>query len=263
MKKVFTQHRYLLWQFTKRQIEQRHRGSALGMLWSVLQPLAMLTIYTVVFGLIFKGRYKGVENQSTMDYALGIFLSITIFQTISEVISSSAGAILAQPNLVKKVVFPLEILPLANLGAAFYQFGISLVLVLIGVITLGHGLSLHSLLFFVAFLPLIPLALGAALLLSSLGVFLRDIQHAVGPICMVLMYASAVFYSANMIPPAIWSFLKYNPLIHVIEQARAVLLWQQPLEWHGLAYSFGFGLALLAIGLVTFKKLKPAFADVI
>ena len=80
---------------------------------------------------------------------------------------------------------------------------------------------------------------------------------------MVLMYASAVFYSANMIPPAIWAFLKYNPLIHVIEQARAVLLWQQDLQWHGLAYSFGFGLVLLAIGLVTFKKLKPAFADVI
>jgi lipopolysaccharide transport system permease protein len=263
MLKVFTHHRYLLWQFTKRQIEQRHRGSALGMIWSVLSPLAMMAIYTVVFGLIFKGGYKGVENQSTMDYALGIFLSITIYQTLSEVISSSAGAIVAQPNLVKKVVFPLEILPLANLGAAFYQFGVSLILVLLGVATLGNGLSLHSLLFFVAFLPLIPLALGAALILSSLGVFLRDIQYAVGPICMVLMYASAVFYSANMIPPAIWVFIKYNPLIHIIEQARAVLLWHQPLQWHGLGYSFACGLVLLAVGLVTFKKLKPAFADVI
>jgi len=223
----------------------------------------MMTIYTIVFGLIFQGHYKGVENQSTMDYALGVFLSITIFQTISEVIGSSAGAILAQPNLVKKVVFPLEILPLANLGAAFYQFGISLVLVLIGVVTVGQGLRLHSLLFLLAFLPLIPLALGTALLLSSLGVFLRDIQYAVGPISMVLMYASAVFYSANMIPPPIWAWLKYNPIIHIIEQARAVLLWHQPLHWGGLAYSFVVGLALFALGLVTFKKLKPAFADVI
>ena len=263
MLKVFTQHRYLLWQFTKRQIEQRHRGSALGMVWSVLSPLLMMAIYTIVFGLIFKGHYAGIEGQTTMDYALGVFLSITIFGTISEVIGSSAGAILNQPNLVKKVVFPLEILPLANLGAAFYQFGISLVLVLLGVVILGNGLTWHSLLFFIAFLPLIPLALGTALLLSSLGVFLRDIQYAVGPISMVLMYASAVFFSTNMIPPAIWAFLKYNPLIHVIEQARAVLLWHQPLQWQGLAYSFVFGLALLALGLVTFKKLKPAFADVI
>ncbi len=263
MLKVFTQHRYLLWQFTKRQIEQRHRGSALGMVWSILQPLLMIGIYTIVFGLIFKGRYKGVEDQSTMDYALGIFLSITIFQTIAEVISSSVNAVISQPNLVKKVVFPLEILPLANLGAAFYQFGISLLLVLIGVATVGQGFTLHSLLFLITLLPVIPIALGTALLLSALGVFLRDIQHAAGPLCMVLMYASAVFYSANMIPPAIWTYLKFNPIIHIVEQARAVLLWHEPLHWSGLAYSFTFGLLLYALGLFTFKKLKPAFADVI
>lgn len=262
MLKVFTHHRYLLWQFTKRQIEQRHRGSALGLVWSVLQPLMMMAIYTVVFGLIFKGSYKGIENQSTMDYALGIFLSITIFQTVSEIISSSPSAVVGQPNLVKKVVFPLEILPLANLGAALYQFCISLILVLLGVIIVGQGLSLHSALFFVALLPLIPLTLGLALLLSSLGVFLRDIQYAAGPISMVLMYSSAVFFSANMIPPAIWAYLKFNPLIHVIEQARAVLLWHQPLHLTGLAYSFTCGLIILALGIFTFKKLKPAFADV-
>jgi lipopolysaccharide transport system permease protein len=112
-------------------------------------------------------------------------------------------------------------------------------------------------------MPLIPLTLGVALLLSSLGVFLRDIQYAAGPISMVLMYASAVFYSANMIPPAIWSWLKYNPLTHIIEQARAVLLWHQPLHWNGIAYSFAFGLTLSALGFWTFKKLKPAFADVV
>ena len=223
----------------------------------------MIGIYTIVFGLIFKGRYKGVEDQSTMDYALGIFLSITIFQTIAEVISSSVNAVISQPNLVKKVVFPLEILPLANLGAAFYQFGISLLLVLIGVATVGQGFTLHSLLFLITLLPVIPIALGTALLLSALGVFLRDIQHAAGPLCMVLMYASAVFYSANMIPPAIWTYLKFNPIIHIVEQARAVLLWHEPLHWSGLAYSFTFGLLLYALGLFTFKKLKPAFADVI
>ncbi len=263
MLKIFTQHRYLLWQFTKRQIEQRHRGSALGMIWSILQPLLMMAIYTVVFGLIFKGGYKGVENQSTMDYALGVFLSITIFQIVSETIGSSPASVTSQPNLVKKVVFPMEILPLANLGAALYQFSISLILVLIGVATLGEGFSRYSLLFLVTLLPLIPLILGIALLLSSLGVFLRDIQYAAGPISMVLMYASAVFYSANMIPPALWNWLKYNPLIHIIEQARAVLLWHQAPHWSGIAYSFAFGLMMSALGLFCFRKLKPAFADVI
>jgi len=263
MLKILTQHRYLLWQYTKRQIEQRHRGSALGAVWSVLQPLLMMSIYTIVFGLIFKGHYAGVAGQSTIDYALGVFLSITIYQMVAEVIVTSSTSVVGQPNLVKKVVFPLEILPLANLAAAFYQFGISLVLVSIGVATIGNGFNAHSLLFFVAFLPLIPISLGLALLLSSLGVFLRDIQFATGPINMVLMYSSAVFFSASMIPAGIWVWLKYNPLIHIIEQARAVLLWHHPLQLKGLTYSFVFGLILFAFGLLAFKKLKPAFADVI
>jgi len=262
MLKLIIRHRHLLWQFTKRQIEQRHRGSILGLTWSILQPLLMMGIYTIVFGLIFKGRYRGIENQSTIDYALGVFLSITLFQAISEIINNAPAAILRQPNLVKKVVFPLEILPLSMLGATLYQFIISIVLVLIGTVVIGQGLTFQSLLFVVAILPLIPIIIGLCLLLSALGVFLRDIQYAAGPVSTVLMYSSAVFYSAQMIPRNIWTWLKYNPLIHIIEQARAVLLWHQPLQWEGLTYSFAFGLALMALGAFTFKKLKPAFADV-
>lgn len=263
MLKLFTQHRYLLWQFTKRQIEQRHKGSFLGMLWCVIQPLSMMVIYTVVFGLIFKGSYQGVENQSTLDYALGIFLSLTIFQMLADVVNSSPAAVLGQPNLVKKVVFPLEILPVSNLAVALYQFGISLILTLIGVVTIGQGLSLHSLLFIVALLPLIPLALGVSLLFSSLGVFLRDLQQLAGPLSMILMYSSAVFYSAQMVPEPMWIFIKFNPLLHIVEQARATLLWHQPMDWLWVGYSFAFGLVTLALGLFSFKKLKPAFADVI
>jgi lipopolysaccharide transport system permease protein len=263
MLKLFTQHRYLLWQYTKRQIEQRYKGSLLGMLWNVIQPIIMMAIYTVVFGLIFKGSYKGVENQSTLDYALGIFLSLTIFQVLADVINSSPSAILGQPNLVKKVVFPLEILPLANLAVSFYQFTISITLMLIGVVTIGQGLAWNSILFIVALIPLIPLALGISLLFSSLGVFLRDLQHLAPPMTMVAMYASAVFYSAQMVPESIWTFVKYNPLLHIVEQSRATLLWHMSMDWHWFVYNLCFGFVVLALGLVSFKKLKPAFADVI
>jgi lipopolysaccharide transport system permease protein len=261
--KLFTEHRYLLWQFTKRQIEQRHKGSFLGILWTVIQPLCMMAIYTVVFGLIFKGSYQGADNQSTLDYALGIFLSLTIYQMLADVINVAPSTVLNQPNLVKKVVFPLEILPVSQLAVALYQFAVSLILTLIGVLTIGQGLSLHSLLFVVALLPLIPLALGIALLFSSLGVFLRDLQQLASPLSMVLMYASAVFYSAQMVPDTLWTFVKYNPLLHIVEQARATLLWHQPLDWTWLGYSFGFGILVFLLGLFSFKKLKPAFADVI
>ena len=222
----------------------------------------MMVIYTVVFGLIFRGSYQGVENQTTLDYALGIFLSLTIYQMLAEIISSTPAAVLSQPNLVKKVVFPLEILPVSQLAVALYQFGISLGLTLIGVVTIGQGLSLHSLLFIVTLLPLILLALGLALLFSSLGVFLRDLQQLAGPLSMVLMYASAVFYSAQMVPEALWTFVKYNPLLHVVDQARATLLWHQPIDWFWFGYSCAFGLVTLALGLFSFKTLKSTFADV-
>lgn len=222
-----------------------------------------MIIYTVVFGLIFKGSYQGIENQSTLDYALGIFLSLTIYQTLAEVANSSPSAVVNQPNLVKKVVFPLEILPVSQLAVALYQFVVSLILTLIGVVTIGQGLSPHSLLFFVALLPLIPLALGTALLFSSIGVFLRDLEQLAGPLSLVLMYASAVFFSAQMVPEALWTFVKFNPLLHIVGQARATLLWQQPLDWLWFSYSLACGIIVLMLGLFSFKKLKPAFADVI
>lgn len=223
----------------------------------------MMAIYTIVFGLIFKGQYVGIENQTTMDYAIGIFLSITLFQMISEVINSSPGTIVNQPNLVKKVVFPLEILPLANVAAALFQFGISLLLVLFGALAFGDGLSLSCLLVPLILLPLFPLAIGLGLILASLGVFLRDIQQAAGPISMILMYCSAVFYSVSMIPARLWEFLQYNPLIHVIEQSRRALLWHLPVQWGSITYSLFVGLVTLLLGIMLFKKLKPAFADVL
>ena len=182
---------------------------------------------------------------------------------LADVINIAPSVVLSQPNLVKKVVFPLEILPVSQLAVALYQFCVSLILTLIGVVTIGQGLSLNGLLFFVALLPLVPLALGIALLFSSLGVFLRDLQQLAGPLSMVLMYASAVFYSAQMVPEALWTFVKYNPLLHIVEQARATLLWQQPLDWLWLSYSLSCGISVLMLGLFSFKKLKPAFADVI
>ncbi len=261
--RVILQNRHLLWQFTRRQVAQRHRGSILGAIWSVLLPLVMMAVYTVVFGLIFKGRYSGVPDASTLDYALGIFLSITIFQFVSETLVLSPISVVSQPNMVKKVVFPLEILPLATIGTALVQFLISCLLVVIAIATLGHGLGLSALLFPLTLLPLFPLLLGIALIASALGVFLRDIQQAAGPLSMVLMYSSAVFYSSEMIPPAFWTFLKYNPILHVIEQSRRTLLWQQPVQWEGLGYSLILGFVVLLTGIWVFRKLKPAFADVL
>jgi len=263
MRHLLRQHHYLFWQFTKRTIAQRHKGSALGMLWMVLQPLLMMSVYVVMFGVVFHARYRGVAHQGPLDYALGVFLSITIFQVVTDAITGAPAAITSQPNLVKKVVFPLEILPLSGVVSSLFQFSASMLLVLAGVVFFGDGLTLHSLWITVVLLPLVPLMLGLGLVLSALGVFLRDMQHVGGPAALVVMYASGVFYSPEMVPHPIWRFLRFNPLVHIIDQARQVLLWHQPVQWPGLLYSLGCGILLALFGAWLFGKLKPAFADVL
>jgi lipopolysaccharide transport system permease protein len=263
MNQLFGEQRYLLLQYTRRQIEQRHRGSVLGVAWTLVQPLLMMGVYTVVFGVIFQGRYAGVENQTTWDYAIGVFLSLTLFHAVAESLSLGSGVVVGQPNLVKKVVFPLEILPLAQVGAGLFQFAISLSLVLVGAGLLGKGLSVQSLWFPVAVLPLVPMIIGISLGISALSVFLRDIQHMAGFASMVLLYASGVFYSSVMVPESIWQVLRFNPLLHVIEQSRRVLLWQLPLEAGPFLYSLACGLAAMVAGAWLFRRLRPHFADVL
>jgi len=260
---LLRQHHYLFWQFTKRTIAQRHKGSVLGMLWMALQPLLMMAVYVVMFGVIFNARYHGVSHQGPLDYALGVFLSITIFQVVADAITTAPAAITSQPNLVKKVVFPLEILPLAGLASSFFQFFVSMLLVLAGIAFFGGGLTPHSLWVLVVLVPLAPLLVGLSLILAALGVFLRDMQHVSGPASLIVMYASGVFYSSEMVPHSIWRFLRFNPLVHVIDQARQVLLWHQPIHWTGLLYSLTLGLLLTLFGGWLFKKLKTAFADVL
>ena len=153
-----------------------------------MQPLCMMAIYTLVFGLIFKGATKG--SKISTDYALGIFLSLTIFQMLADVVNTAPSTVLGQPNLVKKVVFPLEILPLSRWALHSYQFAICLILTLIGVVAIGQGLSLQSLWFFVALLPLLPLAFGVALLFFVAGAFSSVITANGRAFQLALMYAS-------------------------------------------------------------------------
>lgn len=243
----------------------KHKGSLLGVLWLVLNPLMQMAIYSFVFGVIFEGQ-KAMGGASGLSYALAIFLSLTLFQFFSETLSAAPSIIVSQPNFVKKVVFPLEVLPLAAVGASAYQSGISFLLVLLGSLTVGEGISWHALWFPIVVAPLALLALGTSWLLSALGVFFRDLQQAVGPVSLLLMYASAIFYSAQSIlekEPLVWAVLRFNPLIHIIDQARQVLLWHTSPSWGGLLYCYAVSILVFFFGFACFQKLKPAYADVL
>ena len=135
------QNRGLLWQFLLRNVRQRHRGSILGSLWLVLNPLLMLSLYVFVFGIVFGGRFTDSPSESTLDYALGVFLGLCVMNLVSGTIGSSPTIIVSQPNFVKKVVFPLDVLPIAHIGAMSYDLLIGLALCLSGVCFFGSGFS--------------------------------------------------------------------------------------------------------------------------
>ena len=134
-------HRELLWQFTLRNVELRHKGSHLGLIWSFLSPLLMLALYVLVFGYIFGGSFGVIPGETRVDYALGIFIGLTIFHLLAETLALAPSLIVGNPNFVKKVVFPLEILPAANVGAALIHLLISLGLVLLSLLCCGHAMS--------------------------------------------------------------------------------------------------------------------------
>ena len=260
----FARRRDLWWQFTVRTVEQRHRGSHLGLVWALLTPLLMLGLYFVVFSLILKGNLGALPDETPTDYALAIFLGLILYQLLAESFVAAPGIIVGNPNLVKKVVFPLEILPLAHLGAIWFHSLISLGLLLLGAAFFGRGLHVAGLVWLPVILaPLALLSIGIGWLFSALGVFFRDITQAMPFFTQILLYVSLVFFPVSKVPPDLMLILKWNPLLHTITLARSAVLWDLPLNYRHLAYTYVVGAAVFFAGRWAFLKLKPTFADVL
>jgi lipopolysaccharide transport system permease protein len=256
--------RDLWWQFTVRAIEVRYRGSYLGIVWAVLNPLLMLGIYFAVFGVIFTSHYGRLVNETPTDYAMAMFLGLTLFQLIAETLGASPVLIIGNANLVKKVVFPLEVLPLAQSGALWFNLAIGLVLALGGSLIFGRGLSLVGLAWLpVILIPLLMLSAGLAWLFAALGVFFRDLAQAMPFVAQIILYSSAVFYPLSRIPSNVWAFLKWNPFLQTVVLAREVVLWGFPVNARHLEYTYVAGFVVFVGGRWAFLKLRPAFADVI
>lgn len=254
-------HRDLIWQFTVRNVELRHKGSHLGLIWSFLNPLLLLGLYVFIFGFVFEGNFG--RDETRIEYALAIFLGLSIIHLISETMGVAPNIIVGNPNFVKKVVFPLQILPAAAVGASLAHLLISLGLILFGVGTLGPGLGPSVFLLPLVLFPLVLLALGLAWLISALGVFLRDIGQISQFVSLALLFASAVFYPVSAIPEQGWTILRFNPLLLGIELSRDAVLWREPLNLQHLGYLYLAGLLSAYSGYAVFRKLKPAFADVL
>jgi len=262
-KRRLFQHRDLLVGFTFRHIDRQTKGSWLGLLWVFLNPLLMLGLFFLVFGLIMGGKFGVGDNPGPFDYPLGIFIGLTVMGQITETMGQSPVLILSYQNLVKKVVFPLHILPPALVGSIFFKTLMSCGMALVALFFLTDTLTWQALWFPVILLPMLFLSLGLSWLLSALGVYFRDSQQLMGFLGTALFYGSAVFYPSSRIPAPIYDYLKYNPVLQAIELSRDVLLWNVALDLEKLVFLYVTGIASMLIGYFCFQWMRSGFADVL
>lgn len=255
--------RSLIMQFTRREIEGRYRGTFLGLAWSFLTPVVMLIIYTFVFGVVYKARWI---NQRTGDslagFALVMFAGQLAFQAFSEPVSKASALITGVPNFVKKVIFPLDILPVVIVGAALYHVAIGLFIAMIVSLFVNGNIPWTAFLVPLALLPLAMLGLGCAWFLSSLGVYLRDTGYAVNVVLQVLFFATPIFFSTTSVPEPYRSVVEWNPLCSMIELVRGVLVFNDPGTPKIWLSAFLIGLVSMTLGKAWFKVTRKGFADV-
>lgn len=256
--------RQLIAQMTTREVAGRYKGSALGLAWSFFNPVLMLIVYTFVFSEVFKARWGGSGgDESKTQFAVVLFVGLIVMGLFTEVLNRAPGLILSNVNYVKKVVFPIEILPVIAMGTALFHSLISLC-VLLAAFTLFNGYLHWTVVFFpLVFFPLIVLSLGFTWMLASLGVFLRDVGQTIGIITTVLMFLSPVFYPVTAVPERFRPIIMANPLTFIIEQAREVLIWGHLPNWIGLGIYSLVAVVVGWMGYVWFQKTRKGFADVL
>ncbi|MDT7128617.1 ABC transporter permease [Citrobacter braakii] len=256
--------RSLIFQMTKRDILSKYKGSAIGVVWSLINPILMLMIYTLVFSVVFKARWGAAAvNEPKTQFAIILFVGLIMHSFLAECLLRAPNLILQYSNYVKKVVFPLEILPIVVVLSAVFQSLISSA-VLIMAFFIFNGFVNWTIIFApLVFLPLIILSLGLTWLISSLGVYIRDIGQSIGVIVTVLIFLSPVFYPLSALPSGMQHIVLLNPLTYIIEQSRSVIVWGQLPDFVGLSiYSF-VSLCLTYFCYIWFQKTRKGFADVI
>lgn len=255
--------RYMLWMLTLRELKARYAGSVFGFAWAVLQPLFLVAVYGVVFGVFFRSAVDPAYGADS--YLLFLLCGLVPWQFFAETISSSAGIITANSSLVKKSIgFPSEVLPVTVVASKAIGHLVTLALLFVLLLAL-HGVPGPAALLILVYMFFVSLfAVGLGWILSSANVFLRDIQQALGLLMMGWFFMTPIIYAPSFVPDG-WLFLllKLNPMYHAVEGYRLALLAGKALPLMDLAYLGAASLATFGAGGVFFRKLKPWFAEVL
>ncbi|MEQ8735666.1 MAG: ABC transporter permease [Rhodospirillaceae bacterium] len=261
---VIFRHYLIFRQFLQRAIARRYRLSAFGLLWTVLVPLFTLAIYTLVFGVVLQSRWAGDAGSSdTSSFGLYLFSGLIVFWLMADVVGAAPSAIVEYTNLVKKAVFPLEVLPLIAVGSAVFHALISTAVLLAAILVFKGEIPGTAFYVPLILFPFVLLLMGFGWLLSAIGVFFRDIQHIVGLLMTGVLFLSPIFYSIERLGPALKLVILLNPVTFIVTQMRAVLLDGASPNWLGLALYFGVAWLIASTGLAFFRYARKSFADVL
>lgn len=259
---TLSRHRSLIRQMAWREVVGRYKGSLLGVLWSFLNPLLLLCVYTFVFGHVFKARW-GLPNERTAEFALIFFVGMIVHGLFAECANRAPTLVVSNPNYVKKVVFPLESLGWVVVGAALFHAAVSTAVLLLAQIIVRGQLPITVIAFPLVVAAFLPAVVGCVWLLSSIGVYLRDLQQAIGLVTMAMLFLAPVFYPASMVSEPYRSWMSFNPLTFPIEQAREVLIWGRWPDGLGLT-AYALVASLFAwFTLWWFQRTSKGFADVL
>lgn len=255
--------RSLLWQFARRDVLGRYRGSLLGLTWSFLTPLLMLAVYSFVFVGVFRASWPGTPKGSGVEFALQVFAGLLVFNLFAEVTGRAPNLVVEQPNLVKKVIFPVELLAWVTVLSGLFHLLISAGTLLVVLLIARGGLPITALALPLVLLPFLPMLLGLGWFLSAIGVFVRDVSPVMNMIVSLIMFLSPVFYSVSSLDPEIQFWMNLNPLTLIIEQVRAVLLLGHWPAWGALGMYGLVACVFAVLGGTFFQLTRKGFADVL
>lgn len=247
------EYRELLKNNIKKDVGGKYKNSFLGVLWSFVNPLLQITVYAFVFQIILKSN---IEN-----YAVYLCCGLIPWQYFSSVVMRGAATVIDNGNIIKKVYFPREILPISLVSSEGVNFLISSLIILGFVIFSGIGLSINILWYFVILVIQFIVSIGIAFIVSSLSVYFRDFLHILGIIMQLLFYATPIVYSINSVPERFRLLVKLNPMSYLIESYRDIFYNKTMPNFQNLGIALGMGIVLLVVGYFIFKKLEKRFAE--
>ncbi len=255
--------RQLVARMANRDVLGRYRGSVMGLAWSFFNPLLMLAVYTFVFSVIFSARWGDGIAETRTGFAMMLFVGMIVHGLFAECINRAPNLILTNANYVKKVIFPLEILPWIVLASALFHIAISCSVLVLAMLLIDQSLHWTIILFPLVLLPLVLATIGLTWLVAALGVYIRDVGQLTVMFTTILLFISGIFFPISAVPEEYQVVMRLNPLSYIIEESRNTLLLGVVPDFARLGVHFVAGLLITWIGFAWFQHSRRGFADVV